>query len=463
MNKRKPTYLGSAIVVFFAVFPACGSRPGLDRVDAEITVDAEIRPDSEIPSDGAIFDAAPPMACGESDWMADGWPMYMGCPERRGRSKAIGPASPDNIRSLGETWWETETHGVHIDGLNIGPVVDADGTAYIGSHLMYLMNEYDIYEFWSQLFQAFDSEGTELWRFETQLCDVKITDLSNAPPIGVPTLAGDSVYYFLTRECSKFSLRELFSFDHEGRQNWTSQDYRETRDLIVGPDGNLYFSENTLGNNRIISLDPDGVERWSFYPGSLRTSLLTMDAEGRIYFGADGVLYSIDQDGNLLWTEKVADSNSISLSLGDNGEIYFTGRKSEEEEPQRFLYAVSKKDGSLLWSQPVTSPGPSVAVGPGGMVVLVTEDGVVAFSPEGHLLWTYEQLSSLPGSPAIDGEGTIYLAGRGIFAIERDGKLKWQTDEVVASAVAIGADGSLYAYCRGRGAFGGSLLCVIEP
>ena len=453
----------SLIIVFFmATLPAgCGTRPGLDAMDAEV-------------------DASPPMPCGNNEWTEPGspWPMYMGCPERRSRSAAVGPATPDNIRYIGEVSRYNETEEWYLDNMSLdGPVIASNGTLYIGSSRYYYDSEATWDFYWSQQILAFDPDGSERLIYETELIEVDYTNdpVPAWPPEGLTISPVGHIYFPVTSEDPENPHSGggmiIYAFDKEGGTAFQSLLYLRWH-KILGPDGVFYANEPVTEDNKyLVALAHDTTELWRFNTGNSFASSIAIDPQGRIYFFlpnygyADNYvsLLALQSDGSLLWKKRVADFTGSKLSIGDNGNLYFfAGERNDDPSSEYSLYAYSP-DGDFLWSHPVDGrPGRSLAIGPGGMVVGGSEGVVYAFSPDGNLLWTYEAEEKLPpgggGLPAIDGEGTTYIRMSGLHAIRRDGTLKWRAEVGggLWQAVVIGADGTLYLSCGDKG------LCVIE-
>jgi len=411
--------------------------------------------------------------------------MYLGCPERRSRSAAVGPATPDNIRYLGEVSHYTDTENWSLDSMSwSGPVIGSDGTLYIGSTRYYYDDDYPT-DLWSQQILAFDPDGTERVIYETELMEIDPTgDISPAyPPEGLTISADGHIYFPVTNEELEFNYgyphKLVFAFNKNGEEVLQTQPYLQWHKTL-GPDGVFYVNEYVDQSNKyFVALAPDGTELWRFNTGDLFASSPSLDPQGRIYFYLPSYGYNakyanllaLQPDGSLLWEKRVADSINCQdgykglgitcpLSIGDNGSIYVFGGDYNEDDLLYSLRAYSP-DGELLWSRPVDgSPMGSIAIGPGGMVVGATKEAVYAFSPNGDLLWTYGgEINILSGGrPAIDGEGTTYIGmSGGLHAIRRDGTLKWKAEVGTPwHAVIIGADGTLYVSCGKKG------LCVIE-
>ncbi len=457
---------------FVASLPAgCGSRPGLDAMDAQV-------------------DASPPMPCGNDEWTEPGspWPMYMGCPERRSRSAAVGPATPDNIRYLGEVYHHSETEEWYLDSMSLdGPVIASDGTLYIGSSLL----NYSDYRYihWSQQILAIDpDDGAERLIYEAELIKVDhvLKEVPGSPPEGLTISPDGHIYFPVTSKDpeSGYEYKIISAFDKEGGEVFQSRRYIYWH-KILGPDGVFYVNEHVTGDNKyLVALAHDSTELWRFDTGNRFASSIAIDPQGRIYFFLPNYGYAhnyvsllaLQSDGSLLWEKRVADfifrtiglgaDDYCRISIGDNGNLYFFAGEINDDPSGSLVYSLYaySPDGDFLWSHPVDStPGISVAIGPGGMVVGGTEKAVYAFSPDGKLLWVFEAegefFSHGGGRPAIDGEGTTYIGMYdGLHAIRRDGTLKWKAEVggAILLSVVIGADGTLYLSCGDKG------LCVIE-
>ncbi len=434
----------------------CSSRRGLNIIDAEV-------------------DAAPPMPCGNSDWTEPGspWPVYMGCPERRSRSAAVGPATPENIRYVGEISNSPETEEWRLEAMSHGgPVIASDGTLYIGSSRFYHDDGIPP-GLWSQQILAIDPDGSERLIYETELIALPMDAGSLQPPNGFAISIDGHIYFGVINSETRTNHNEneiILAFDKNGAEVYQSRPYHSWHKAL-GPDGVFYANEHVDESNKyLVALAHDGTELWRYKTKNHFASSLALDPQGRIYFflqefdyaaGWVGLL-ALQPDGTLLWEKRISDFKGSQLSIGDNGSLYFfAGERNKDHSFDYSLYAYSS-DGEFLWSHPVDGvPGQSLAIGPGSMVVGAAEDIVYAFSPDGEILWTYEdrkQWSAPGGRPAIDGEGTTYIVMQdGLRAIRRDGTLKWKAQIGTPwQGVVIGADGTLYFSCGKKG------LCVIE-
>ncbi len=454
MKKRKqyrlgfnPDGVGFAIVLIFAVYPACGTRPGLDPAD-----------------DAGTGDAITHKPCSENAGLQPGaaWPMYLGCPERRSRSAAVGPDTPDTIRYIERD---------EIDFMGLDPVIGADGTVYIGSFYAYFDGSSMFGpEYCVRRLHAFNPDGTEKWVFEslTHFNDnIYFDPGSDDLPTGI-TLAVDRIYFALSKNCGlgheERKPDAVMAIDYDGNEIWNIPVGSRPSNITVDPDGNIYF----LDENNLFSVAPDGIERWSTYVDVVfGYPIPLLYGQNRIFGGGRDIVFSLNTEGDFLWQIEFFDFLTSAMSFGDNGIIYVSASVDMVDS----VYALSM-DGKILWSRPMGEgyASDSLSLGSDGMVVRALENQVFAFSSDGERTWNYVS-DVFYGGPVVDGEGTVYVVSPGTFnmassgfikAIRSDGSLKWETGvkEIMdldhSSKLAIGADGALYANC-------GDKLCVIEP
>lgn len=107
--------------------------------------------------------------------------------------------------------------------------------------------------------------------------------------------------------------------------------------------------------------------------------------------------------------------------------------------------------GDLLWSNPtdgIIFGAP--AIGPGGEVVVGSEDGnIYSFNPDGSLRWVFTGATDwVDSSPTIAPDGTVYAGSwdNFLYAIDgMEGSLKWkfETGGMIIGSPALGPDGTI--------------------
>ena len=115
----------------------------------------------------------------------------------------------------------------------------------------------------------------------------------------------------------------------------------------------------------------------------------------------------------------------------------------------RFLYSINN-DGGILWKFNIKDwVRDSLTIGPDGTVYVCTGFGAcIAVNKEGKEIWRAELESGPAGSPTIDFKGNIYIptVGGKILNYSHSGRLKWTFDLGVAAAgpMTLDIDGRLY-------------------
>jgi outer membrane protein assembly factor BamB len=152
-----------------------------------------------------------------------------------------------------------------------------------------------------------------------------------------------------------------------------------------------------------------------------------------------------EYDGEALWIKDLDDATNYDISLGINGEIYYTGRHR--------IVALDSY-GNEKWSFGTDSLNPKTpSVGADGTLyfgsIWSNEDdsrhaGVLyALAPDHKLKWKKEFQGSV-GTPLIGPHKTIYLISNStLYAIDSSGNTLWSITEI-SDVHAIASDGSVY-------------------
>jgi outer membrane protein assembly factor BamB len=145
--------------------------------------------------------------------------------------------------------------------------------------------------------------------------------------------------------------------------------------------------------------------------------------DGTIYASnADGYLYALDLNGNVLWkykTESLVWSNPLIL----DGVVYQGGM-------DHFIYAIDANNGNLIWK---TDTGGAIIgniVNSDGSIFLGTmaKEAIAVDKVDGKILWRYAAAEAVWSGPAIR-DGNIYfgdLAGNFYALAEANQAVLWQ-------------------------------------
>ncbi len=173
---------------------------------------------------------------------------------------------------------------------------------------------------------AFNSDGQLEWRLEK-------SDQASEPP----AIGSDGTVYFGTR------WGRLYAVSPAGTQLWMLQNNIWMNTVAIDGKGVLYVSGSEL-----ISVNPDGTERWT-YPGTdSGVSPVSIASDGTIYVGLnDGTLRALNSDRAQQWELPLGGMPGASM-IGADGTLYVPSL-IDMFAPQFALHAVSAA-GAKLWS-----------------------------------------------------------------------------------------------------------------
>ena len=218
------------------------------------------------------------------------WPTFRRDVQNNGRSPL--PAIYQND----QPWFFQTGKGIFST-----PVVDEEGTIYIGSadHNFYALNQ----------------DGSEKWHFET----AEIIDSAAALPrpnaetgertIYVPS--GDGNLYHLNRENG--SLIWSFTAPTESYNSWFEGNVQ------IGHNDTIYAG-NT--NFDYYAVAPDGTLKWTFPTYCNAWSIGAIADDGTIYWGSnDTYVYAVDPAGQEKWNKRTLGFIAASAAIGSDGTV----------------------------------------------------------------------------------------------------------------------------------------------
>ncbi|MFN8112751.1 MAG: PQQ-binding-like beta-propeller repeat protein [Solirubrobacterales bacterium] len=216
-------------------------------------------------------------------------------------------------------WWE--------GNVVIGP----DGTLYAGN------TGGGLY--------AISPEGQELWNFPTGNSVWSAAAIDDAGRIFF-----GSVDAF------------LYGIDGSGSPLWNKLTIGfNASSAAIGSDGTVYIGSF---DHSLYALDPaSGAVKWKFetgdhiYPSAALEENANGDTVAIYTASADGSIYKLDTDGNLVWRYDTGDAIRSSPVLGrapkgESGRILYVGSSDGS------LYAIDTEDGARRWSYDTTPRGP---------------------------------------------------------------------------------------------------------
>ena len=396
-----------------AALLACGDDEGDGETDAGSVADVAADTVEDSGFGTGADDGADPSAAGDqsaADASAEPpfsyevplapdspWPKFRRDARQSGRSPV---RAGDGEGAL----WRFQTG----KGIFSTPVIDADGTVYVGSA--------------DRFFYALDKAGALLWKVETgEIIDSSaLLDDKGRVYFG----SGDGV------------LRALEAEDGEAFWRFEADDPSVNKAFIrwfegnvaMGADGTLYVPND---NYFVYAIDrDDGEVLWRFKVAEQTWSLPAVDVRtGNICFGNNNLLPELDdntfcvsESGGEVWAASVNGTIAASPLIGED--LLFLGGFDG------FLRAYELDGGKESWSFGTRDHiYASPAELSDGTIVQPSADGTVyALDPEkGTVMWAFDTLEPIRSSPAVDGDDRIYFgSGEGrLFVLNGDGTLRW--------------------------------------
>jgi hypothetical protein len=206
-----------------------------------------------------------------------------------------------------------------------------------------------------------------------------------------------------------------------------------------------------------------GSQLWMIDAGGTIRSSPAIAPDGKLYFGAVGILYAITNAGSNAWTFTTSEFSDSSPALGCDGTIYYSSG---------YLYALNP-NGSEKWRYAAQSGNGSPAIGPDNTVYIHGGGYLHAVYPDGNLKWKYIVEGGSSGvfnSPSIGPDGVVYIGASDYYALhalKSDGSEKWRfpLPNLPGDTPAIGQSGNIYIVSDGLYAFNpsGTNLWAMQP
>ena len=338
------------------------------------------------------------------------WPMYCHDTRHTGRS----PYS--TAGNTGFEKWRFDTIN-HASG---SPVIDEDGTIYVGS----------------QDFYAIYPNGTLKWKYDTPHVIKSTPAIDENGIIYIGTIydyPSDYLYAIYTSNGTlkwKYKVSDMFSSP------------------AIGNDGTIYLGDTS--NHYIKALYPNGTLKWRYGTGDAVYSSPAIGDYGTVYCGChDTYLYALyPGNGALKWKYKTGHWIRTAPCIADDGTIYVVSLDS-------YLHAVNP-DGTMKWKTNVGA-GTSPTIGQDG-TIYAGYSKLYAINPiDGSVKWTFDpgpDRQIRGGTPCNSADGIIYFGthigetdGGELISVNPDGTERWRIMLATAwidSAPAIGDDGTVY-------------------
>lgn len=317
------------------------------------------------------------------------------------------------------------------------PVIDAEGTAYVGSA--------------DKNFYAIAADGRLKWQYRLfDKADALIDSAAALTADGQVIVPGGDGY--------------LHALDAAtGRRNWTFAAYHSQAhqqgtvvnsfegNVQADPQGRIYAGSD---NGTLYALDTHGKELWHFTTGMMIWSTPALDPAGHwLAFGSlDGTLYVLDPASGQLLDRYVIGSD-VKSSPATDGRRLYVGASNQR------LYAFDiSPAGRLNKAWDAATEGEvyaSPALTPERIFVGSLDGRMYAFDRQGQLLWRFEAYSPIASSALISADGQVIFgaANGSLYALDAiTGRRSWSYQLVdkpfksnLDASVALGPDGQLWA------------------
>jgi outer membrane protein assembly factor BamB len=375
--RRRPTAVISVLAGLVGILAACSLRPG---------------PVATTPPAGFAYDV--PLD------PRSPWPKFRRDSGQTGRSTM-------RAAMVGGHKWSFKTG----KGIFSSPVIDGDGTVYIGSA--------------DRKFYAIDKTGRLKWPAPFLTGEI-IDSSALLDDRGLVYFgSGDGHYYAFDAR----SGTRLWTFAADSPKvtgafiNWFEGN------SAIGPDGTLFVPND---NFLTYALDRmTGTKRWDWTTKDQTWSVPAVDVARRaLFFGNNFMLSDVPNtfalrmtDGAAIWQAR-AEGSVVASPLVNAHSNYFVGAfdgylRAYEGATGRQMWKFGARDH--IYSSPAELPD--------GTIVQPSADGsIYALHPStGKLIWQFDTLAPIRSSPAVDADGHIYVgSGDGrLLVLNPDGRLRW--------------------------------------
>jgi hypothetical protein len=375
------------------------------------------------------------------------WPNSRGDAQATGRSKYVGPRTPNVI------WRKDMTLGVLH-----GPVIGYNDDLFVGTRAV---NSSEINYFYS-----LDKNCSVIWTFETE---------GARPNVAGATIADDGTIYFSSLGYSNLTGGGLYALNPDGTFKWQNEKFMYgyyTRFIPVAKNYNIYLP--LLDTLYIIEPENGNVIDSVFIPNIVNDIVFSVGGDtifyfsGRIFTQDPKKLEASSINGEHLWSFEISHNYGTPL-VDNNNKIYIFARETPAD---RFLYCINP-NGTVNWKYPLDSNEnyenySSPTIDRNGNIIFpssvfinspVSDSGyITSLDYNGNLNWRttighyWDDGAFINSGLVCDAEGKIYFGSSygnstNFWCIDSDGTILWKLDlegYEYDTSPSIGSDGTLY-------------------
>ena len=264
--------------------------------------------------------------------------MFAQGPTLRGRSTAVGPASP-NVK-----WFFP---AAVVDQ----PAVGADGTIYFGTADGTLF--------------ALHPDGSVKWSYTSE---------PNVSFGGTPAIRADGAILIGAQSGpSTRSTGQLYAVSSAGALLWTYDTSRSTTFTIPSPtvddDGTIYMSFAY----HLYAVHPDGSAAWQANAGDEDVIVPAVGPDGTVYVGGQYGLQAFAPGGQPSWAfgpcaDLVSECTSQAVVADDGTIVTTVATPSQEAGAPGYLLTAVRSNGNEAWSLGLSYQGVGSAIGQDGTI-----------------------------------------------------------------------------------------------
>lgn len=363
------------------------------------------------------------------------WPIGRGDAQATGRSKYIGPRTPNVM------WRKDMPLGIYH-----GPIIGFNDDLFVGTRAFTGFTGDT-----TNLFYSLDKNGNSIWTFITYTPQANIAG---------PTVTDKGTIYFASTEPGG-----LYAINPDGTLLWNNKKFSAvglTRFISVAKNGNLYipwfdslFVLKSENGNIIDTL-------YSFSTYNIAGNIVFSTGGDTIFYITSGSLIATKINGELLWSYSLGNNSGVPV-VDNNNRTYLYGSQSGN----RFLYCINP-NGTVNWQFPFSNTFEyfenysSPTIDRDGNIIFQTstDDSGYVYSVNyyGNLNWKttlghYGNDGAFINHGLVcDAEGKIYCGSSlglstNFWCLDSDGTILWKLDlegYEFDSSPAIGSDGTLY-------------------